>query len=104
MLLAPQHFQQSSRRLEMLAQYGALLALPYCWGVRRLSLDTKLLPAGTFRVLDLEAILPDGSVVTHRPEEGRELMLDLSGEADQMRQGDLTVHLVLPARTPSGSK
>jgi type VI secretion system protein ImpJ len=104
MLLAPQHFQQSARRQELLVQYASLLVSPYCWGVRRLSIDTKLLPSGTYRILDLEAVLPDGSVVTHRPEDGRELMVDLTAFEEQLRQGELGIHLVLPARTPSGSK
>jgi type VI secretion system protein ImpJ len=99
MLLAPQHFQQSAARFELLLQYTALLLGPYCWGVRRLVLDTKLLPAGRFRVLDLEAVMPDGSVVAHRPDEGEELALELSAFAEDMRQAPVAIHLTLPARS-----
>jgi type VI secretion system protein ImpJ len=99
MLLAPQHFQQSAARIEMLLQYSALLLGPYCWGVRRLALDTKLLPAGKFRVLDLEAVMPDGSVVSHHPRDEDELMGDLAPFADEMRQSPVVVHLTLPARS-----
>ncbi len=102
MLLSPQHFQQSAWRNELLMQYGALLVAPYCWGTRSLALDTKLLPAGTFRVLDLEAVLPDGSIACHRPDDGRELMLDLTPFADEMRVGEMAVHLIVPARTAGG--
>jgi type VI secretion system protein ImpJ len=99
MLLAPQHFQQNATRLELLSQYGLLLAAPYSWGIRRFAVDPRLLSTGTFRVLELEAILPDGSVVVHRPEDGRELMLDLAPLADQMRLGEVTVYLAVPARS-----
>jgi type VI secretion system protein ImpJ len=103
MLLAPQHFQQNASRQELLVQYGLLLASPYAWGVRRLSIDTRLLSTGTFRVLELEAILPDGSVVSHRPEDGRELMVDLGAFAEQMRLGEVSIYLAAPARS-SGEK
>lgn len=99
MLLAPQHFQESAMRSEMLLQYTALLLAPYCWGVRRLSLDTKLLPAGQFRVLELEAVLPDGSVATHIARDGEELGLDITAHADEMRQAPVTIHLTVPARS-----
>ena len=36
----------------MLLQYSALLLGPYCWGVRRLALDTKLLPADFAAAVD----------------------------------------------------
>jgi type VI secretion system protein ImpJ len=99
MLLSPQHFQQSASRHELLTQYSMLLVAPYCWGIRHLSIDMRLLPGGVLRILDLEAVLPDGSPVTHRPEEGNELTLDLTSMADQMRVGEMTVHLAVPART-----
>jgi type VI secretion system protein ImpJ len=99
MLLAPQHFQQSAARTEMLLQYNALLLGPYCWGVRRIALDTKLLPAGKFRVTDLEAVMPDGTLVFHRASEDEELMLDLAPQADAMRLAPVSVHLTLPARS-----
>ena len=98
MLLSPQHFQQSSWRQEMLVQYSMLLTAPYGWGVRRLALDTKLLPGGTVRVLDLEAVLPDGTLISHRPAEGHELSIDLTADDSLPRQADVTVYLTLPAR------
>lgn len=103
MLLAPQHFQQSACRQEMLTQYSTLLAGPYCWGVRRLAFDGKLLPAGTVRVLDLEAVMPDGSVVAHRHSEKQELMLQLAADAHS-RQRDIAVYLTVPARNSAGMK
>jgi type VI secretion system protein ImpJ len=104
MLLAPQHFQQSSWRQEMLAQYNALLVAPYCWGVRRLALDLKLLPSGTVRVLDLEAVLPDGTLASHKPSEKHELMIAIGSDESVPKQGDVAIHLALPARNSGGIK
>lgn len=104
MLLAPQHFQLSCWRQEMLLQYSSLLVSPYCWGVRRLALDGKLLPSGTVRILDLEAVMPDGTLVAHRPSDDSELMLNLSTDPDLPRQSSFAVHLVLPARNSGGAK
>jgi type VI secretion system protein ImpJ len=104
MLLAPQHFQQSSWRQEMLVQYSALLVAPYCWGVRRMSLDTQVLASGTFRVLSIEAVLPDGAVVAFEHDTGSELMIDLALSADDMRASDMTVYLALPARGSASVK
>jgi type VI secretion system protein ImpJ len=98
MLLAPQHFQQSCWRQEMLLQYSSLMLAPYGWGIRRLALDNKLLPGGTVRVLDLEAVMPDGAVVMHRPTEDCELMLDVNADPNLPKQREFLVYLVLPAR------
>src|SRR5215813_12595388 len=104
MLLAPQHFQQASWRQEMLVQYSSLMVAPYGWGVRRLVLDQKLLPAGTIRILELEAVMPDGSLVWHRPGEENELVLDLASDATISRLGGILIHLALPARSSSAVK
>jgi len=97
MLLAPQHFQQSSMRQELLTQYAALLVAPYSWGVRRITLDEKRLPSGTVRVVDLEAVMPDGTVVWHKPRDGRELMITLDMDAYPRTSG-VMVYLVQPSR------
>ncbi len=65
MLLAPQHFQLMSARLDSLVAWQTLTAAPFSWGVRRLVLDAGLLPAGTVRVLALDAIMPDGTAVSY---------------------------------------
>ncbi len=104
MLLAPQHFQQNASRQEMLVQYSALLVSPYCWGVRRMSLDTKILATGTLRVLGLEAVLPDGAIVNFDHARDGELLIDVSAYANEMRVNEMTVYVALPARTSSSVK
>lgn len=65
MLLAPQHLQQLAQRAEGLLYYHIRTAAPFAWGVRHLEIDRALLAAGTFRVRALEAIMPDGLVVSY---------------------------------------
>src|SRR6185503_10016287 len=65
MLLAPQHFQQLSLRHELLVHYHAAQVSPFHWGVRYLEIDPVPLTDGILRVLDLEAVMPDGLAVSH---------------------------------------
>ncbi|MFT7117168.1 MAG: type VI secretion system protein ImpJ, partial [Rhodoferax sp.] len=64
MLLSPQHFQQTSARLDSLVARQTLLAAPFAWGIRSLKMDNGLLSAGIVRVLQLDAIMPDGTLVS----------------------------------------
>ncbi|MBM4440927.1 MAG: type VI secretion system baseplate subunit TssK [Candidatus Rokubacteria bacterium] len=100
MLLAPQHFQQLALRQEELLHYHAMAIGPFHWGVRRLTLDQALLVSGTVRVLELDAVMPDGLVVSHLRGQGGELEVDLSGHVDEMKSRPVTVHLAVPVKKP----
>jgi len=106
MLLAPQHFQQLARRHEDLPAYLALAANAFAWGVRRIEIDAALLPAGTLRINELEAVMPDGLVVWHFSDEHDNPVLEVSLEqyAEQMQQGALAVHLAVVAAESAGSE
>lgn len=105
LLLAPQHFQQFSRRHEDVLAYHVLAGLPYCWGVRTLDFDAGLLGAGTLRVTELEAIMPDGLVAWHSADNagGAPLELKLEPYAEQLQQGELTVYLAVASGGVKGS-
>ncbi|MGI4859969.1 MAG: type VI secretion system baseplate subunit TssK [Janthinobacterium lividum] len=98
MLLSPQHFQSLSARLDSLIAWQTLAAAPLSWGIRRVSIDAGLLPAGLLRILALEAILPDGTAVCYdcgNPMHGA-LEIALLPYADQLAGGPLAVYLTLP--------
>ncbi|MEX2570224.1 MAG: type VI secretion system baseplate subunit TssK [Gemmatimonadota bacterium] len=97
MLLAPQHFQQSTLRAEQLVNYHVLTASPYHWGIRRLRIDPVALVNGTFRVTDLEAIMPDGLPVAIDPDYPEPLEVDLTESPGEFRRGPVRVHLAIPA-------
>jgi type VI secretion system protein ImpJ len=98
MLLAPQHFQQSDQRLEGLIHYHLQGGQPFFWGVHRLRFDPSLLASGTLRVLELEAVLPDGLLVTDPADDDELLTVNLNDFTEGRPQGSLTVHLVVPSR------
>jgi type VI secretion system protein ImpJ len=98
MLLAPQHFQQFAVRTEAVLQYHLQTVAPFHWGVREFRIDPVSLPDGTFRVLQLEAVLPDGLLVTHKAGERDELSISLREAAAAAPNTTLIVHLVVPTR------
>jgi type VI secretion system protein ImpJ len=102
MLLAPQHFQQLAVRTEALLQYHMLAAAPFHWGVRRLRVDTSLLLDGTFRVIELEAVMPDGLAVSYRDGDPIDLTVSLAGRAID-RNSSVPVHLAVPAARGAAS-
>lgn len=65
MLLSPQHFQYSEKRIEQLL-YAQLQSNAYTsWGVLELDIDKNLLNQGIIEISKLFAILPDGSIIIH---------------------------------------
>jgi type VI secretion system protein ImpJ len=63
MLLAPQHLQHADRAAADRLATALRLATPLAHGVARLSVDAAALAAGSFALLALEAMLPDGTAV-----------------------------------------
>jgi type VI secretion system protein ImpJ len=93
MLLGPQHLQQLSRRSESLVHYYLHSIAPFFWGVRRLEIDEGLLKTGIFRVIKLEAVMPDGLVVSYPSGCKEELQLQLDKATHPT-----TIYLAVPAR------
>lgn len=104
LLLTPQHFQQLSLRQESLLQYVAGAIAPFNWGVRRFEWDAAGLAGGRLRVLRLDAVMPDGLVVSYGARSGKELgvgelSVDLAPHAERLKGGgSVTVYLAVAAR------
>ena len=96
MLLAPQHFQQLNVRQEELLHYHIMTASPFHWGIKHLVVDQVLLVDGIFRILDMEAVMPDGLVVCHRHGLDKSLEVDLSPFEIELKQREVAVHLAVP--------
>lgn len=103
MLLAPQHFQQSSLRTEQLVNYHVLAAAPFHWGVRRIRVDPVALVNGTFRLTELEAVMPDGLPVGIDADYPDLLEIDLAANVAEFRRGPVKVYLAVPAHRGEGS-
>ncbi|MFO0575159.1 MAG: type VI secretion system baseplate subunit TssK [Polyangia bacterium] len=104
MLLAPQHFQQLVARSDRLLHYNLALGLPFHFGVVRLRFDSTLLFGGTLRITELEAVLPDGLVVSFRPGTGSELQIDLRAVTEQAKHEPILLHLAVPAELRGGGQ
>lgn len=98
MLLEPQHFQQLAALFERRLQYQAAAIAPFHWGVRRLDDDSDSLRSGIVRITDLEAVLPDGLVVSLR--DGADLSLDLGPHKSELEGKTLPVYLAVVRRSP----
>src|ERR1700740_997897 len=100
MLLSPQHFQLTARRAEALTGYLLEAAAPFCWGVQRLDIDQGLLLEARFRVVVLEAVLPDGRLVLY-PSGGEDPLLERDFKSAELnpRVAPVTVHVAVAART-----
>lgn len=99
MLLVPQHFQQATLRSEQLLAFHWQTKSPYHWGIKTLAIDSLVLSSGLLRILELEAILPDGTLVLYKaPMEGiPPLELDLAPfKAELQEHQTKTVYLAMP--------
>ncbi|NMM44342.1 type VI secretion system baseplate subunit TssK [Rhodospirillaceae bacterium KN72] len=102
MLLAPQHFQQLAVRGEELVAYHALTASPFHWGIRHLKIDPVQLVSGVLRVLELEAVMPDGLIVSHMQGDEEPLEIDLTPIQSDLAGDGLPVYLSVPVRRLGG--
>lgn len=96
MLLLPQHFQQSDLRLRELLNYHLHQTAPFHWGICDYELDEALLAGGTLHFKKLEAILPDGLVISLHPKKSPPIELDLTVFDEVLTRKPLTVNLVVP--------
>ena len=94
MLLTPQHFQQSEVYWQH--QLWSLMSQvqPYFWGVRRLNLKADELAAGQIRIIDLDAVMPDGLAVQTAINRDIEKITEKDSKNDEVR----TVYLCVPKR------
>ncbi|HEV7921528.1 MAG TPA: type VI secretion system baseplate subunit TssK [Thermoanaerobaculia bacterium] len=98
MLLAPQHFQWLSLRHETLLHYHAAAISPFHWGVRHLVVDNVKLVDGVFRVEELEAVMPDGLIISHSAGDLPDLSIDLAEHAELIQQRPMMIFLAVAIR------
>jgi type VI secretion system protein ImpJ len=106
LLLAPLHFQTLTRRQEELVTYHVRSAAPYAWGVRELTLAVDGLTETGLSVARLEAVMPDGLLVT-RDDAHAPLTLKLSDAVIEHLRAPgarCVIHLVVPCGTADGMR
>lgn len=104
MLLGPHHFQQATRRGEALLGYHLGRAVPFYWGVTQLGIDQVRLAGGVVAIVALEAVMPDGTVVSFPDADGGgELQIALAPFAARLQEGPVKIYLVVPAHRGDAS-
>lgn len=89
----PQHFQQADIRMEGMLTYYMSKVFPFFWGVSKLKIDEALLTTGLFRPLELEAIMPDGLVISAP---SPSLEIDLLPFQEQLQTAPGFIYLCIP--------
>ncbi len=98
MLIMPQHFQESDTRIENILNYFISHALPFFWGIVNLKIDEALLTSGVYRPIELEAIMPDGLLVSGLPESQNPLQLNLQPARDKLQVKPQFIYLCIPQK------
>ena len=99
MLLAPQHFQMQDARFEELITYHQHNANAFYWGIKKFEIDEISLAKGSYKILELEAVMPDGTVVFYNHRNSFELQLDLTPHKDMLKSSSLVVYLAVIAKS-----
>ncbi|WP_320535008.1 type VI secretion system baseplate subunit TssK [Robbsia andropogonis] len=99
MLLSPQHFQLLDARLEQLVRWHLLRTNPYAWGVWSCHFERMQFASGHIRVTTLEAVMPDGTVLTYDATDSLNapLELDLRHHAALLSGAEVDLYLTLPS-------
>lgn len=97
MFLSPQHFQQLELRSEQVLSHQLHL-LSYChYGVHSLKVDPILLSDGIIRILEIEAVMPDGVLINFYESEFN-YKLECSLKEYKEHGKEVLVHLTMPQR------
>lgn len=103
MLLMPEHFQQNDRRLDQLFHFHMSNASPFYWGIVSCKIDSAKLVTGVVSFTALQAVMPDGTIVSVREEEGRPLEVDINDLILKQADKTLMLHLAVPIYRPNAA-
>lgn len=96
LFVRPQHFQKQDDYHETLLERRVGDLVPYGWGVTKLVLDEDLLGQGKIGILELDAVLPDGTPIRVPKDAEISSLLEPSSDIKNQR-----VYLALPLRNVS---
>jgi type VI secretion system protein ImpJ len=99
MLLSPQHFQQMELRNQQILTYHLHRLSSFYWGIHHMKLDPVVLSAGLFRLLEIDAVMPDGLIVYRHSDSNAPLELDLTPLKEDLSKDKMTVYIVVPERS-----
>lgn len=103
MLLSPQHFQQLELYTHQTLRYHLHSVSPFYWGIHHLKFDPVLLPSGIIRLLDIEAVMPDGLIIHQSSQPDSSLEIDMTVRKEELLKGELMIYLTVPERSQASS-
>jgi type VI secretion system protein ImpJ len=105
LFLRPQHFQQQDAYHEWRLSQMTRLLHPYAWGVRHIKIDPDALQTGLLRVLELQAVLPDGELFNAPSEDELPPPVSLASLADGQAQSltETVFHLAMAPLRSNGT-
>lgn len=95
MLLTSEHFNSMSERQEMLSRYGLAFSQPFAWGVVEANFDLMALADRKLTLSRLEAVMPDGRLVSIGLHDQSVASLDLSLFTDRLATGAAIVYVTV---------
>ncbi|OUW01355.1 MAG: hypothetical protein CBD16_05670 [Betaproteobacteria bacterium TMED156] len=100
MLLSPQHFQVESARVDEMIALHTMAVNSNNWGVRKCRFDVSLLASGRLRILELDALMPNGYAIEHdvNAPDSDLLELNLDEFKDHLKDKSLDVFLGMATR------
>lgn len=102
LFLRPQHFQRQDAYHEARLAEGMRHLHPYAWGLRRMVVDTDALSSQVLRLIEVQAVLPDGELI-HAPADDA-CPHDVSLSNVPAGTSELVFHLALaPLRSQGGN-
>ena len=99
-MLRPQHFQRQDAYHEWRQAEMARALHPYSWGLRKVKVDTDALSTGVLRVLEVQAVFPDGDPCAAPQDD--ELPESVALSAIPAGVSDVVFHLALAPLRASG--
>src|SRR4029079_2325474 len=87
-----------------LLHYHASAISPFHWGITRLEIDRDQLLDGVFRVVDLEAVMPDGLLVSYAGGDGGELRIEIASAVESLLAQPMKIYLAVAARARTAAE
>ena len=105
MMLTPQHFQQMEFRHHQQLSHQLQLLSNHHWGVHTMHIDPIALTNGVVRILELEAVMPDGLIVNYRSDMTHvpPLEIDVRGFKPDTARDEIVIYLSMPEHTAERS-
>jgi len=103
LFLRPQHFQRQDAYHEWRLAQQARALHPYAWGVKHIKIDPDALQTGVLRVLELQAIFPDGELFNAPMEDELPPPLTLDSCLTSTQASEAVIHLALAPVRSNGS-